>query len=280
MKFSERVYYRKLYFSFPLKEVPALREVYNVLLKGQRNILVDCGVSYNYPDLEQEAAEAGLKLSDIDVVINTHCHSDHTGGNKRLKDEFPKLPFWCHEAGKSMVEDVDSQFKFRPVPAFYHLNGGAVHVDRVLEGGEVLDIGYPVKVLSTPGHSADSISLYLPEEELLISGDAIPHIHDIPIYENLDELEASLQMMGALKPKYVISAFSGLWDMKEKGDIFQITQEHLKKIQGAVDSFIKENPQGTPEEMGGYVLKKIGVNSAVIPLFLRSLEEHVKRASV
>jgi hypothetical protein len=59
MKFSERVYYRKMYFSFPMKEEPALREVWAALLKGEKNILVDCGVSYNYPDVAQLAPRRG-----------------------------------------------------------------------------------------------------------------------------------------------------------------------------------------------------------------------------
>ena len=276
MKFSDRVYYRKMYFSFPMKEEPALREVYAALIKGGKNILVDCGVSYNYPDIVQMAVEAGLKPEDIAIVILTHCHGDHTGGLYRLKKENPKLQIWSHPLGKPMIEDIDAQYKIRPVPEYYTLMGGSVPVDRVLADGEVIDAGFPVQVIHTPGHSGDSLSLFLPDEKLVLSGDAIPYIHDLPIYEDLENLKASLAKLKSLSPAYIISSFCGLWSQKEKGDAFPLTEKHIENIQSAVNEFSRTRPDAAIEDMGRYVLEKIGIKGLPIPIFLRSLKEHIK----
>jgi glyoxylase-like metal-dependent hydrolase (beta-lactamase superfamily II) len=277
MKFSDRLFYRKMFFSLIMKEEPALREVYAALLKGSKNILVDCGVSYNYPDIVQFAAEAGLHLKDIDIIILTHCHADHTGGLFRLKQENPRLQIWSHPLGKAMIEDMDAQFKRRPVPAFHFLTGGSVPVDRVLNDGEVIDIGFEVKVLHTPGHSEDSLSLYLPEEKMIISGDAIPYIHDLPIYENLTALKASLNKLKKLHAENVISSFCGLWNNDE--DIFEVTEKYLGQIQQAAEEYSKENPEASLTEIGRFVLSRINVEGLPIPIFLTTVKEHLKNSN-
>jgi glyoxylase-like metal-dependent hydrolase (beta-lactamase superfamily II) len=160
----------------------------------------------------------------------------------RLKLENPKLQVWAHPLGKPMIEDIDAQYRRRPVPAYYTLMGGSVPVSRVLEDGERIDIGFEVRAVYTPGHSDDSLSLYLPEEKLIISGDAIPYVRDLPIYEDLPALKASLSRLKALSSDFVLSAFCGLWNQKEQGDVFAVTGGYLAKIQAAVDEFQKMRP--------------------------------------
>jgi glyoxylase-like metal-dependent hydrolase (beta-lactamase superfamily II) len=274
MQYSESVFYRKMYFSFPMKESPALREVYAALIKGGRNILVDCGVSYNYPDIAALAAEAGLTVADIDIAIITHCHSDHTGGLAALRRENPNVEIWAHPLGKPLIEDPEKQFAARPVPAFHFLNGGGVPVARELLDGEILDIGFDVQVFHTPGHSADSLSLYLPEQRLILSGDAIPYVEDMPIYEDLPALEASLEKLATLSSDTVISSFCGVWRHNQRGNIFDATKRHLANIQKAVDDFNSAVPDAA---MGRFVLERIGVAGQPIPIFLASLAEHLKQ---
>lgn len=61
---------------------------------GKRNILVDTGIGNKgdkkfhriygidrNPPLENSLAQFGLTFKDIDLVINTHLHMDHAGGN-------------------------------------------------------------------------------------------------------------------------------------------------------------------------------------------------------
>lgn len=153
---------------------------------------------------------------------------------------------------------------------------GSVKVDRDLDDGEVIDIGFPVKVLYTPGHSADSISLYLPEQKLLIAGDAIPYINDLPIYEDLGAVKASLDRLRTYPALQVLSAFCGLWDQRRQPEIFALTDHHLAHIQQAVDTFRREHADSPIEDMGRYVIGELGLEALPIPIFLTSLKEHIK----
>lgn len=266
-----------MYFSFPLNEGPLLREVYVVLLKGSKNILIDSGVSYNHADILQLVKEADLKISDIDIVLLTHCHGDHSGGLYRLKQENSEIKIWSHPLTKYVLEDIDAQFIRRPIPAYYEIIGGSVQVDHVLADGEIINIGYDIEIIYTPGHSDDSISFYIPTEKLLVSGDAIPYVHDIPIYEDLEKLKESLKNLKVLSPEYVVSSFCGLWDRKTHGDIFAITEKHLQNIQNAVDEFRNVQPNGSLEDMGCFVMHEIDVLGVPpIPIFLASIKDHIK----
>lgn len=279
MKLTEQIYYRHMYFSMPIKAGPNLREVYNVLLKGEKNVLVDAGVSYNYPDVVQLLAEADLTVKDIDVIIITHCHADHTGGIAKLVKENPDIEIWASPLCGPMIEDIDVQFKARPVPAYYTIMGGPVKVTRQLEDGETIDIGFPIRIIYTPGHSADSISVYLPEKKVLISGDAIPYINDLPIYEDLDAVKSSLEKLRVLPTRYVISAFCGLWDQYRQPEIFALTEGHLNHVQESVDTFLKEHDQYSMEDMGRFVISELGLDALPIPIFITSLKEHIKASA-
>jgi glyoxylase-like metal-dependent hydrolase (beta-lactamase superfamily II) len=64
-----------------------------------------------------------------------------------------------------------------------------------------------VEVLRTPGHTNDSISLYLPSINSVIVGDTLQGTNKglkyPSIYENLEELIKSVEKIKSLKPSFV-----------------------------------------------------------------------------
>ena len=51
------------------------------------NVLIDTGIITKFDSLNYLlTTEIGLKIEDIDLIINTHEHFDHVGGNKRLHE--------------------------------------------------------------------------------------------------------------------------------------------------------------------------------------------------
>ena len=107
----------------------------------------------------------GLRLK-VAMVINTHGHFDHIGGNKGLI-EATRASLLIHQAdapllGKAATHAANFGLRAEPSPA----------PDRELLGGELLQLGeLNLKVLHTPGHTPGGICLYV--EDQLIVGDTL-----------------------------------------------------------------------------------------------------------
>jgi hydroxyacylglutathione hydrolase len=102
----------------------------------------------------------------VSLIALTHAHFDHTGAAEQLRVG-TGAPLAAH------VEAVEALS--RPVALFRGMRAPKpLASDRVLQTGETLLIGdLPILVLATPGHAPGSISLYLPEEEVVFAGDAL-----------------------------------------------------------------------------------------------------------
>lgn len=275
MKFSDRVYCRKLNFFFVGREDTHVMEVWCGLLKGERNLLVDCGTFYNWPDVEQLCAQAELALSDVHAIVHTHNHADHAGADAQLRKMVPDVEIWCHEAGRAWLEDKALQFSVRPIAYFNFLMSGSVDVNRTFKDGDVIwDTGYPIEILHTPGHSEDSASFFLPEESLLITGDAIPNLRFLPFYEDVDKTLASIEKCAAKKPKFVLSGFNGLWDMEKDGDFFALAAQRVRLVHETVEK------AGDKEAAAMAVIRALGLKAQPNGLFYASIDAHLRKLAL
>jgi len=152
--------------------------------------------------------------------------------------------------------------------------GDPIKVDKEIEDGEIIDIGYEIQALFTPGHSIDSLSFYIPSEKVLIAGDLLPDVHGVPIYENLEEMNASIERVKKLDFDTMISAFMGPIDMK-KGDIYKEVEDYLATIQKSVNETKQANPDATIQEFCIAALKAINVISPPVVTMFPSIQAHI-----
>ena len=124
----------------------------------------------------------GIELSDIKRVIMTHTHLDHIGCLAEIRKEIPHAELWVHRSEAEPLEQGDERAvwgmdMFQSMcQAQYGIKPGSFkfQVDRMLEGGESLNIGGMAwEVLHIPGHSLGSIGLYYRPEKILIPGDVV-----------------------------------------------------------------------------------------------------------
>ena len=106
----------------------------------------------------------GLK---IEAILLTHGHFDHMLAADDLRDEYG-IPIIACAAEQQVLTD-----------SIKNLSGSwaSAHVllaDQWICDGKKLELaGFSIEVFHTPGHTAGSCCYYLPEEEILFSGDTL-----------------------------------------------------------------------------------------------------------
>ena len=114
-----------------------------VLRTGDRSIVIDPG-----PLMDAHLDAVQAVAGDVQHVLLTHHHVDHS------------------EAAKAFGERVGA-----PVSALdpaYVLGGEGLHDGDVITAGDLA-----VHVIGTPGHTADSLTFYVPEDRAILTGDTV-----------------------------------------------------------------------------------------------------------
>ncbi|MGI5460287.1 MBL fold metallo-hydrolase [Streptomyces sp. CA-249302] len=180
-----------------------------LLLHGSRLALVDSGFVGH---AEETAAWAHARAGHIALVVNTHWHSDHVGGNSLLQAAGSAVAAGAPEAAAVARRDpgcCQAEYLDQPVAPYT--------VDQPLHDGQLLRLGdADWQVVATPGHTPGHLALWQPEERLLAVGDALSDYDVGWVDLALDGPEAattalaSLHRLAALAPKTLLPAHGPL----------------------------------------------------------------------
>ena len=93
------------------------------------------------------------------LLALTHAHPDHIGSAAWFQEN-TGCKIYTSEGEKRWIEDIDLEYKERPIPNFYKLAGRSSKVDIVVKDGDVIELedGIKVRVIRTAGHSCDEVS--------------------------------------------------------------------------------------------------------------------------
>ena len=164
------------------------------LLKAEKGyVLVDTAYDWEWDAFRRELGKAGVGFDDLEYLILTHHHDDHAGLLNQLVAQNPALKIvmsvrakdrlargkndWPKEAGcinrrvaalVRLMAKLDKKHTQTYPP--YVARGEDILVSQDTSLRE-LGIGLEGRIVETPGHSTDSISLELPEGVWLV-GDA------------------------------------------------------------------------------------------------------------
>ena len=130
-------------------------------------VIVDTGTGLFFPEIKEEI-DNRFDKKKIRSIVNTHCHYDHTGGNKSFRD-WLKAELLVHEEDKKAAESGEGTLS-----KFFEKTAKVVTMDKALRAGQKIKTkNFSFDVLHTPGHSPGSICLYDRKNKILISGDTL-----------------------------------------------------------------------------------------------------------
>lgn len=257
------------------------RFVQSYLLRGDDAVLlVDTGVRANFDALGAALSEEGLGWRDVSLVLITHAHADHAGGNERVK-EASGAPLLAHAADAAWLADHDLQFRARPVGGFFDNVGKAIPPDRLVDDGDTLDLGgLTVHILHTPGHSPGSLSLFVPEAGVLLTADAIQPTGGRPIYDDAVAAAATAERLLALEGVRVVlkSHDAEAYRGDDAAAVLRAGRACLDRMAAAVESARRELGADAPlADLARHAFERAGFpDTPLMPITLASVEAHLR----
>jgi glyoxylase-like metal-dependent hydrolase (beta-lactamase superfamily II) len=159
----------------------------------------------------------GLKAEDIGLIINTHSHPDHCEANEALVER-SKAKAGANSAKRALItiHEDEAEYQRAMGALFAKMLGREVkfEADFYLKEGQ-LNLGQEsrinLEILHTPGHSPGSISLYWPDNGVLITGDVVffgsVGRTDIPGGDG-ELLKQSIERLSELDVEYLLPGHS------------------------------------------------------------------------
>lgn len=99
------------------------------------------------------------------MIINTHCHYDHIGAVKKLREKY-NIKFLAHRDEKQYAEDPEKNYSVMTSISI------SITPDILFSDGDIFEFGsMQLKVIHTPGHTLGSCCFII--DNVLISGDTL-----------------------------------------------------------------------------------------------------------
>jgi len=182
---------------------------------GDGAALIDAGSGRGHPQLIKNIAECVEPNVQLEYLLLTHCHFDHTGGAQAMRDEYG-CRIVAHELDAIYLESGDNRVT---AAAWYGARLEPFAIDMRLQGQEsTLSIGSgTVTAIHCPGHSPGSV-VYTTD----IDGQLILFGQDVhgPIHSELlsDEKQylASLARLVDLQADLLLEGHFGIIETKQE----------------------------------------------------------------
>jgi glyoxylase-like metal-dependent hydrolase (beta-lactamase superfamily II) len=211
----------------------------NILLRGsEQSALVDSGYS-THSDQTHALVRRALAGRPLDLLLNTHLHSDHCGGNALLQREYAQMRTLIPPGQASAVARWDE------VALTYAPTGQVCErfqFDDLLRPGTDMPLGgFDWQVHAAPGHDPHSVILFEPKSRVLISADALWENGFGVVFPELegedafDDVGATLDLIERLRPRWVIPGHGRVF-----GGDGDAVGGALVRARGRLESFVRD----------------------------------------
>ena len=242
--------------------------------------LVDTGVAGHFDVITAGLAELGKTPADVDLIINTHEHPDHAGGNGLFANQF-NTPIIFHTKAARWIENMELQKKERGAPAFDDRISGSTKGSRYLEEGDEIDLGeILLEVVYLPGHSNGQIGLFCKAAGWLLAADAVVPVSGRPIYADINATLATIDKIDTLDG--LTTLYNAHNDTPFTGEQIGIRLQEGRAFVAAFDSLVQKVvaalPDGDDEAHTRACLDELGfAKMPTLPMLVHTVQAHKRR---
>jgi len=262
-----------------------------VLVRGEKNFLIDSShlepETYLVPALD----EIGLKPSDIDWLLCTHAHGDHVGGMHALHEKYGVKVATLDSAADALRDPakvsvrVRTRFPKNSPPPQSDLKG--VEPDRLLADGDLLE--GRMRVIAASGHDDNCVVWIDAKTGTAFTGDSVQAngtiCQGIAFYRDLAAYRKTLDRLAGEKFENVVCGhvYDGIGDVIRGRDAvaaaIRYSAERVKVYGERIAAYVKE---GVPVEEEPVALTRrliceegCGMPDALF-LALHTVSEHLR----
>jgi len=192
---------------------------------GTALALVDCGAGDSWPQIQDNIAGLKLNPSDIEYLILTHAHIDHTGAANSVKKD-TQCQILAHK------DDAEALIEGDPIKTAansYDVEMSPIPVDIVMESHTMsMDVGQiKINLMHTPGHTPGSIVVWMESEgkKVVFAQDVHGPFHK-QFGSNVNQWAQSMKELMALKADVLCEGHYGIYKPNEA--VNQYIQSQLK----------------------------------------------------
>jgi glyoxylase-like metal-dependent hydrolase (beta-lactamase superfamily II) len=236
------------------------------------NIFIDGGIKRN-----EENIRPYLQNGKKNVCIVTHGHWDHIGlcsaiqaaggilyGNARDKRYYTDFD-WDWQVGFEQYKE-DCNIPPERSDLFWSEIGNVAPLDKFVWDGDMLTFDdVTLKIMELPGHTRGSIGIYLPDDDILFTGDALMgpgFFGGCTQYCDYLGYVRSMEKIIALNPKTIYTAHTEALTDHTGTELAKVGLETGKAIEKTVDEYLStfEGAELSVPAIAKVVAEKIGRN--------------------
>ena len=192
---------------------PSDAAVYLVSVGGH-GALIDAGCGRATDLLLANVEAAGVNAGGIEWLLLTHCHFDHAGGAKLLRDRLG-CRVVAHRLDAPYIESGDDEVT---AASWYNASMVPCCVDRKLSADrETIDLGgRPIEAIAIPGHSPGSVAYVFSSGGLkVVFGQDVHGPLHPSLLSNREDYLASLQRLLDLDADILCEGHYGVFEGKD-----------------------------------------------------------------
>lgn len=186
---------------------------------GGHAALVDAGCGHSQDTVVENIIASGVGIEEIEYLLITHCHYDHTGGAKALKD-LTRCQVIAHELEAQFLERGDNTVTGA---SWYGATLEPFLIERKLslKREKIYLGGRQIEAIHTPGHSPGSV-VYLTESQGLkvLFGQDVHGPLDASLLSNKKDYLRSLELLLSIEADILCEGHYGIYKGRSEIDDF------------------------------------------------------------